>query len=158
MQGAQITTIQEENRRAQRWLRLPLALSLTVLVMEVAAGLVANSLALLSDAGHVLTDVLALGLAWYAARQVTRPASPSMTFGYHRVGVLAAVFNAVTLAAVAGYIFFEAAQRFREPPQVAGGLVIVVAVIGLAGNLVVLWLLRGVGSQNLNLRSAYLHV
>jgi cobalt-zinc-cadmium efflux system protein len=158
MEQSQTSTIQTENRRAQRWLRLPLALSLTILALELVAGLVANSLALLSDAGHVLTDVLALALAWYAARQVTRPASGSMTFGYHRVGVLAAISNAVALVAVSGYIYFEAVQRFRQPPQVAGGIVIAVALAGLAGNLVVMWLLRGIRGQNLNLRSAYLHV
>ena len=93
-------------------MRLAFFLTIFILAAEVVGGYLANSLALLSDAGHVLTDIVALGLAWFATAQAERPANASKTFGYHRVGILAALVNAVTLILVTVWILWEAAARF----------------------------------------------
>jgi len=138
-------------------LRLALGLTVAVLVVELAGGLLSHSLALLSDAGHVLTDVFALGLAWFAVEQAKRPADRRRTYGYHRVGILAAFVNAITLIVIVLAIAFEAVRRLMSPPGVEGGLVIATALAGIAINAFVLLTLRGHGS-NLNLRAATLHV
>ena len=138
-------------------LRLALGLTLAVLVIELAGGLLSHSLALLSDAGHVLTDVFALGLAWFAVEQSKRPADGRRTYGYQRVGVLAAFVNAITLIVIVLAIAFEAVRRLMSPEPVQGGLVIATALVGIAINVFVLLTLRGHGS-NLNLRAATLHV
>src|SRR5207244_1719630 len=98
--------------------------SLAVLVIDLAGGLLSPSLALLSDAGHVLTDVFALGLAWFAVEQSKRPADQRRTYGYHRVGILAALLNAATLIVIVLAIGFEAVRRFIAPEPVQGGLVV----------------------------------
>jgi cobalt-zinc-cadmium efflux system protein len=138
-------------------LRLALGLTLAVLLIELAGGLLSHSLALLSDAGHVLTDVFALGLAWFAVEQSKRPADGRRTYGYQRVGVLAAFVNAITLIVIVLAIAFEAVRRLMSPEPVQGGLVIATALVGIAINVFVLLTLRGHGS-NLNLRAATLHV
>src|SRR5437762_14089328 len=99
-------------------LRLALGLTLAILVIELVGGVLAHSLALLSDAGHVLTDIFALGLAWFAIAQAERPANASKTFGYHRVGILTALVNAVTLIVIALAIVWEAVGRFQHPEKV----------------------------------------
>jgi cobalt-zinc-cadmium efflux system protein len=138
-------------------LRLALGLTLAVLVVEVAGGLVSHSLALLSDAGHVLTDVFALGLAWFAVVQARRPADRRRSYGYHRVSVLAAFVNAITLIVIVLAIAFEAVRRLMAPSQVEGGIVIATALVAIAMNTFVLTTLRA-ENQNLNLRAALLHV
>jgi cobalt-zinc-cadmium efflux system protein len=138
-------------------LRLALGLTLAVLVIELAGGVLSHSLALLSDAGHVLTDVFALGLAWFAVEQAKRPADGRRTYGYQRVGVLAAFVNAITLIVIVLAIAFEAVRRLMAPEPVQGGLVIATALAGIAINAFVLLTLRGHGA-NLNLRAATLHV
>ena len=95
--------------------RTALALTAVILVVEVVAGIGAHSLALLSDAGHVFTDVAALGLAWYATAQALRPADATKTFGYHRIGILAALANALTLLLIVAFIIFEAVGRLQHP-------------------------------------------
>src|SRR5258708_37403345 len=100
---------------ARQSLRLAFFLTVVILIAEVAGGLLGNSLALLSDAGHVITDIFALGLAWFAAVQAERPANAHKTFGYHRVGILAALANAATLIIIALAILLEAIQRFQHP-------------------------------------------
>jgi cobalt-zinc-cadmium efflux system protein len=142
-----------ENRR----LRLALGLTAGVLLLELAGGVVSHSLALLSDAGHVLTDVFALGLAWFAVEQAKRPADRRRSYGYQRVGILAALINAVTLIVIVGAIGFEAVRRLMAPEPVQGGIVIAAALAAIAVNGFVLLTLRG-GSNNLNLRAALLHV
>ncbi len=132
-----------------------LALTFAFLLIEVAAGFLTGSLALLADAGHMLTDAAGLVLALLAAKLAERPASPRRTFGYHRAEVLAALTNAVLLFGVAGYILVEAARRFREPQAVPGGTVLLVASVGLAVNLVGALLLRRGADASLNLRGAY---
>lgn len=129
-----------------------------VLVAEVVGGLLAHSLALLADAGHMFTDVAGLGLAlgaiWFAAR----PANRGKTFGLYRVEILAAVINGVLLFGVAGLILFEAWRRLSDPPQVASGLMLGVAIVGLLANGLSLWMLRDAQAHSLNMRGAYLEV
>lgn len=138
-------------------LRLALALTLGILLIELAGGILSHSLALLSDAGHVLTDVFALGLAWFALDQSKRPADHRRSYGYQRVGILAALVNAVTLIVIVLAVAFEAVRRLVTPEHVQGGIVIASALAAIAINVFVLVTLRGHG-RNLNLRSAILHV
>ena len=133
------------------------AVTLVVLLAEVAGGFAAGSLALLSDAGHVFSDLLALMLAWYGVRQIQRPSNARMTFGYHRVGIFVALFNAALLVGVSLAVMAEAYRRLLDPQPVQGGLTLAVAAVGLAVNLFVLFTLREHG-HNLAVRSAVLHV
>jgi cobalt-zinc-cadmium efflux system protein len=135
-----------------------LGISLVILVIEVVGGLAADSLALLADAGHVLTDVAAIGLALLAIWIGARPADPGRTFGYLRFEILAAAINAVLLFGVAAFILFEAWRRLADPPVVASGLMLLVAVLGLVANGVSLWILREAQANSLNMRGAYLEV
>ena len=138
-------------------LKFGVIIALAILAIEIAGGLLANSLALLSDAGHVFADVLALALSWYGVRQVKRPPSSRMTFGYHRVGVLIAIVNALSIFAISAIIFYEAYHRLLNPGEVQGLLMVTIAIVGLAANIfVVLWL-RTEQQNNLNVRSAFWH-
>jgi len=128
-----------------------------ILIAEVAGGLISNSLALLSDAGHVFADIVALSLSWYGVRQAERPPSTRMTFGYHRVGVIVAIVNAVTIFAIAAVILYEAYRRFQQPPEVNSLLMLFVAIVGLAVNAFVAFWLRREQQSNLNVRSAFWH-
>jgi cobalt-zinc-cadmium efflux system protein len=140
--------------------RLGLALGLTLglVVCEAVAGLYANSLALLTDAAHNLTDVLALGLSWYAIRLTTQPADSQKTYGYHRVGILAAMVNSATLAFVALWVFYESYRRLNDPPQVRSQVLIFVGVFALVLNLLTAMLVRRGSKADLNLRSVFLHL
>ncbi|HYU63220.1 MAG TPA: cation diffusion facilitator family transporter [Verrucomicrobiae bacterium] len=138
-------------------LRLALGLTLAILVIELAGGLLSHSLALLSDAGHVLTDVFALGLAWFAIEQAKRPADQRRSYGYQRVGILAALLNALTLMVIVLAIAVEAVRRLMAPVPVEAGVVIITALLGISVNAFVILLLRG-GGPSLNLRAALLHV
>jgi cobalt-zinc-cadmium efflux system protein len=135
-----------------------LLVSLVILVVEVVGGLLANSLALLADAGHMLTDVSGVGMALLAIWFAGRAASPSRTFGYLRIEILAAVANAMLLFGVALFVLFEAWQRLSQPPSVSSGLMLGVALVGLAANGVSLRLLRDGQRESLNMRGAYLEV
>jgi cobalt-zinc-cadmium efflux system protein len=139
--------------------RLGLALSLTLafVAAEAVAGYFAHSLALMSDAGHNLTDAIALGFSWYAVHAAKRPASAERTFGSHRVGILTALANALSLVGIGAIILFEAARRLINPEPVLGGPMIWVALVAILLNgMISLWL-RG-GANDLNVRSAYLHM
>jgi cobalt-zinc-cadmium efflux system protein len=138
-------------------LRLALGLSLVILLVEFAGGLLSHSLALLSDAGHVLTDVFALGLAWFAFEQSKRPADRRRSYGYQRVGILAALLNSAVLVVIVLAIAVEAVRRLLVPQPVEGGLVIATALTAIAINAFVLLTLRA-ETRNLNLRAAMLHV
>lgn len=138
-------------------LKLALALTCAVLGIELVGGLVAHSLALLSDVGHVLTDVFALGLAWFAVAQANRPADSRRSYGYHRVSILAALVNSVTLIVIVLAIGFEAVRRLAQPEPVQGGVVIVAALAGIAINVFVAFGLRG-HARSINMRAALLHV
>jgi cobalt-zinc-cadmium efflux system protein len=135
-----------------------LGLTLAIFGVELVGGLVSNSLALLADAGHMLTDVAGIGLALLAIWIGSRPASSERTFGYQRLEILAAIVNALLLFGVGAFILFEAIRRLAEPPQVGSGLMIAVALVGLAGNGVSLWLLRDAQAKSLNARGAFLEV
>lgn len=135
-----------------------LAITLTIMVVEIVGGLVAGSLALLADAGHMLTDAVGVGLALLAASFAAKPATPERTFGYQRSEILAAVVNAVLLFGVAAYVLVEAARRLSDPPEVSSGLMLAVAAVGLVANTGSLLLLRGGASESLNVRGAYLEV
>jgi cobalt-zinc-cadmium efflux system protein len=137
-----------------------LAIGLTAVFVlgEAVAGYFANSVALISDAGHNLADALALVFSWYAFSLARRPADPKRTFGYHRAGILAALVNAVSLIAIALAIFAQAAHRFWRPEPVQSGLMIAVAAVAILLNgLISLWLKHDAG-HDLNIRSAYLHM
>ena len=134
------------------------ALTATIFVVELVGGLVSNSLALLADAGHMFTDVAGIGLALLAIWFAGRPANGGRTFGYLRLEILAAVVNAVLLFGVSAFILFEAWRRLSDPPEIATGLMLVVALVGLAANAVSLFLLRKAQGESLNMRGAYLEV
>ena len=135
-----------------------LALSVTILAVEVAGGIAANSLALLADAGHMLTDVAGMALAlvaiWFAGRSPT----DSRTYGYLRLEILATVANAVLLFGIAAFVLFEALERLAAPPQISSGPMLAVAVAGLIGNAGSLFLLRDAQRVSMNMRGAYLEV
>lgn len=139
-------------------LRTAFLLTAVILVVELTGGLLSHSLALLSDAGHVLTDIFALGLAWYATAQAARPADADKTYGYHRIGILAAMANAVTLILIVLFILYEAIGRFQHPEKVTPWLMFVSAAVGIVVNLYIAFGLHAEGGENLNVRAAMLHV
>src|SRR5438445_6752292 len=136
-------------------LRLALILTAVLLIVEVIGGLLSNSIALLADAGHMFTDVAALGLALFAAWFCRQPGTPEKTYGYLRWEILAALINGSTLLLISGWILWEAVARLREPQPVAGGLMLGVATAGLLVNIVAARVLVGSSSRNLNTRAAY---
>ncbi|MDX6698080.1 MAG: cobalt-zinc-cadmium efflux system protein [Solirubrobacteraceae bacterium] len=140
--------------------RLALALGLIVAFMavEVVAGILASSLALLSDAGHMLTDAAALALSLVAARLATRPAGGAMTYGMGRAEILSAQVNGATLGVLGLLVTYEGIRRLADPPGVEGGLVLAVALAGIAVNLVVARVLAGAGRESLNVEGSYRHV
>src|ERR1700730_15721645 len=138
-------------------LKRALVLTCVILAVEFAGGLVSHSLALLSDAGHVLTDVFALGLAWFAVAQSKRPADKRRSYGYHRVSILAALVNAVTLIVIVIAIAYEAVRRIANPEPVQGLVVIVSALIAITVNSSIAFGLRG-DTKSLNLRAEVLHI
>lgn len=135
-----------------------LGIAAVYMVAEIVGGLVANSLALLADAGHMATDVAALGLALWAMRLAQKPPTTERTYGYYRAEVLAALANGAALVAITIYIFWEAWKRLQEPPEVAGPTMMAVAVGGLVVNGIGIWLLKGGREESLNVRGAWLHV
>lgn len=130
-----------------------------IMVLEFAGGLITDSLALLSDSGHMLSDTASLALSLIAVMLAAKPATARNSYGFYRIEILAALFNGATLFIIAGFIMWEAWQRFAAPPEVAGGTMMVIAAIGLLANLASAWALtRRSGTDNINVRSAYLHV
>ena len=144
--------------RNTRQLTLVFGLTALYLVAEVIGGLMTGSLALLADAGHMLTDVGGLGLALFAIRFAQRPATPARTYGYYRVEILSAMANAVVLIGISIYILYEAYQRFRNPPAVESLGMLGVAAIGLAVNIAGILLLRRGSTESLNMKGAYFEV
>jgi len=140
--------------------RLRRALSLLLLLMagELAAGVVANSLALLSDSAHMLTDAAAVGFALLALRLAARPAAGAMTFGFRRLEILSAQANGVTLLILAGFILYESIHRLFAPPHVHAGLVLAVALAGAAVNLAAALTLAGADRRSLNIEGSFQHV
>lgn len=144
--------------RSRSRLRLVLVLTALYMVAEALGGWWTGSLALLADAGHMLTDVAALALALLAMWFSARPATPSKTFGYYRLEILAALINGVALVLISLLIFYEAYQRLDAPPTVKSGTMTLVAAGGLAVNLLCAWLLHGDHETDLNVRGAWLHI
>jgi cobalt-zinc-cadmium efflux system protein len=140
--------------------RMGLAAALTGAFMfaEVAGGIAAGSLALLADAGHMLTDFASLSLAWFGFRLSRRPADWMRTYGFDRFQVLVAFANGLALFAIAAWIVYEAAERLMTTPVVSGGIMVVVATLGLLVNVAAFWLLQGADPNNLNIRGAAIHV
>jgi cobalt-zinc-cadmium efflux system protein len=139
-------------------LKLALAISGIYFFAELIGGFLTNSLALLSDAGHMLSDIAALALSLFAFRMAKRPATVSSTYGYHRAEILAALFNGLTLCLIVGVIFAAAYNRFFDPPAVESYGMMIVASLGLLVNVVAGAVLYGSHHHNLNLRGAFLHV
>ncbi len=142
----------------RRTLKITFALTCTYFAVEVVGGLLTNSLALLADAAHMLTDVFGLGLALFAIWISQRPANAAKTYGYYRVEILAALANALVLFWVSFYILYEAYRRFQEPPEVNSLPMLAIAVVGLAVNLVGIYNLRRGSKESLNVQGAFLEV
>jgi cobalt-zinc-cadmium efflux system protein len=140
--------------------RLVVVLVLTAIYMlaEAIGGYLSHSLALIADAGHMLSDVAALGLSLFAVWISRRPPTPARSYGYHRTEILAALANAATLIAISVWVCFEAYRRLHEPPEIAGRMVMVIATGGFLINLAGMWVLSGGRASNLNIRGAWLHV
>jgi cobalt-zinc-cadmium efflux system protein len=145
-------------REVSRRLTWVLGITALFMVAEVVGGLLSNSLALLADAGHMFTDVAALGLSVFAIRLARRPPTSRRTYGYARFEILAALVNGATLLVIAGLILVEAWQRLRDPVEIDGGIMLTVAAMGLAVNVVGVLMLHDHAHDNLNVRGAYLHV
>ncbi len=145
-------------RDATRRLQWALAITVTFLVAEVVGGWLSNSLALLADAGHMLTDAGALGLSLFVSWFARQPSNARKTYGYLRLEILAAFINGATLLVMSVWIIWEAALRLRAPEATQGGLMMIVAIAGLVANLVAAWLLHPQDGDSINVRGAYLHV
>jgi cobalt-zinc-cadmium efflux system protein len=141
-----------------RPLIITLAIVTGIMVVEIVGGLLSNSLALLGDAGHMLVDALALGLSLFAFNLAKRPSTPSRTYGYHRVEIMAALANGSVLVLVSAYIFYEAYGRFLEPPEVRTPLMLAVAAIGFVANLAGIVILRSGSRGTLNVKAAFWHI
>jgi cobalt-zinc-cadmium efflux system protein len=144
--------------RNLRPLAATMALAAATMAGEFVGGLLTNSLALLADAGHMLTDVGALGLSLFALWAAQRPATSTRTYGYYRIEILAALVNGATLIALSVWIFVAAWERWSHPPAVKGPAMLAIACAGLLLNLAALWILRGARTSTLNERGAWLHV
>jgi cobalt-zinc-cadmium efflux system protein len=152
------THFNELTKQTVRRLALSLSITLLFVFVEIAAGVFANSLALLTDAAHNFTDVLALGLSWWALRLTSQPANQEKTYGYHRAGILAALANSTTLVVIALGIFYEAYLRFINPPQVQADVLIGVGAVGVVINVVTALLVRRGAEHDLNIRATFIHL
>jgi cobalt-zinc-cadmium efflux system protein len=135
-----------------------LCLIVAFMAVEIAAGVIAHSLALLSDAGHMLTDAAAIGFSLFAITLAARPAKGAMTFGFKRVEILSAQANGVTLLILAAFIAYEAIHRLFDPPVVRGWLILIVALVGVAVNLVATWTLARANRESLNVEGSFQHL
>lgn len=142
----------------ERSVALAACLTGAFMLAEVVGGVISGSLALLADAGHMLTDFASLALAWLGFRLARRPADWRRTYGFDRFSVLVAFVNGITLVAIAIWIVVEAIKRLREPTEVLGGLMLWVAIVGLVVNILAFWILSYGDKENLNMRAASLHV
>ncbi|PWH20069.1 MAG: cation transporter [Anaerolineae bacterium] len=158
MSNQNSSTVSEVHVQRSNRLALSLWITLAFVIFEVISGTLANSLALLTDAAHNLTDVLTLALSWVAIRLALRPANSSHTYGLHRAGILIALVNASSLLLVSGFVGLEAYRRFREPLEVQSTLMSITSGIAFVVNLVTALLIRRGSHADLNLRSAYLHL
>jgi len=142
----------------RKGLLIALGITLFMMIAEIIGGILSNSLALLSDAGHMFTDTLALALSYVAMRFADMPATDKKTYGFYRLEILAALLNGITLVLISLYIIYEAYQRILDPPPVQGTLMLVVAIIGLVANILGALFLVKHHETNLNIRGAFLHI
>lgn len=147
--------VDSKNKKVLKWTFFLIA---GFMIVEVVGGIMTNSLALLSDAGHMLSDAAALALSYVALSIGQRDVTGKKTFGYRRFEIFAALINGLTLIALSLYIFYEAIQRFSEPPAVASKGMLIVATLGLLVNIVAAYILQRGDNENLNVKSAFLHV
>ena len=150
--------LRDTAKQASTRLSWSLVITLAFVVVEAAAGYFANSLALLTDAAHNITDVIALALSWFAIRITTQPANARKTYGYHRAGILVALVNSTTLVLISLGIFYEAYRRIISPPEVQSNILIGVGLIAVVINLVTAMLVHRGSESDLNLRSAFVHL
>jgi cobalt-zinc-cadmium efflux system protein len=153
-----ITSDNRAYSSTQRSLLIVLSITTVVMIAEIIGGLLANSLALLSDAGHMLTDILALSLSIVAMRFAQKSPTASKTFGFYRLEILAAFFNGIVLFCISFYIFYEAYQRLVHPEEIKGLFMLVVAAIGLLANGAGIAILKKSALRNLNVKSAFFHI
>lgn len=139
-------------------LMIALVITGTIMIVEVVGGVLSNSLALLSDAGHMFTDLLALLLSFLAISYAARPPTKTKTYGFYRMEILAALINGVVLILISFYIFWEAYQRLIEPASIKGHIMLYVAIVGLVANIVSAMVMHGASHKSLNIRGAFLHV
>ncbi len=144
-----------DNERRLLWAMLLIG---SFMIVEAIGGVLSGSLALLADAGHMLTDTASLAMAWLAARTTRRPADSLRTYGYHRIQILAALFNGIGFIVLVGWIAYEAVQRLMQPVEVLGGMMLVVAFLGLLVNIAAFAILHSGNGHDLNLRGALVHV
>jgi cobalt-zinc-cadmium efflux system protein len=144
----------------KKGLAIALIITSGIMLLEFFGGLFTNSLALLSDSGHMLSDVGAIALSLVALWFAAKPASPGKTYGFYRFEILAALFNGVTLFVIAGFIVWEAYERLWAPPAVASGTMVAIAAVGFTANMASAWVLlrKGDVKENINVRSAYIHI
>jgi cobalt-zinc-cadmium efflux system protein len=150
--------LEASRRQGTRSLRIALAITVIFMLVEFAGGLWTNSLALLADAGHMLTDAAALALSLFAVWFMRRPATAEKTYGYFRVEILAALINGAALLVIAFFILWESYHRFQEPEAIRSVEMLIIATIGLGANLFSAWILHGCHHESLNLRGAFLHI
>lgn len=150
--------VNDLTKSAIKRLAISLGVTLVFVFVEIIFGILSNSLALLTDAAHNFTDVLALGLSWWALRLATNPSHARRTFGYHRAGILVALVNSTSLVVIALGIFIEAYKRFVNPPEVNASIMIPVAVVAVIVNIVTALLVRKGSDVDLNMRSAFQHL
>lgn len=151
-------THDHESAGGRKGLLIALTITLFMMIAEIIGGVLSNSLALLSDAGHMFTDTLALALSFFAMKFAGMPATEKKTFGFYRLEILAALLNGITLVIISLYIMYEAYLRILNPQPVAGTLMLIVAVIGLVVNIVGALVLMKHHETNLNIRGAFLHI
>ena len=145
-------------KQPRRLLTLSLAVTASIAAVEAVGGFLSNSISLVSDAVHVFTDVMAIGLSLFAITMAARSHSGAMTFGYHRAEVLAALANGVSLAVISVWVLYEAALRVMSPRILDTPLMLTIAVVGLAGNVVVMLILKQHAGKSINVQSAFVHV
>ncbi|MBO1924672.1 cation diffusion facilitator family transporter [Thiomicrorhabdus sp. 6S3-12] len=155
--GGQHNHIAEHSGRSQKKIMIAAIITASYMLVEIIGGLWVNSIALVADGVHMLTDAMALAIAWWGFHIARRPANECMTFGYQRFQILTAFVNGFTLLLIVGGIIFMAIERFIQPQEIMGKEMFVIAVIGLLNNLVVFWILHSGDQHNMNMRGATLH-
>jgi cobalt-zinc-cadmium efflux system protein len=139
-------------------LSISLLITIVIMLVEFLGGWISNSLALISDAGHMLTDVGAMLLSLFAIWIAKRPRTPKMSFGYHRAEILGALISGIMIWMIAGFVIYNAVLRMGSPPEVQGPIVLIVAIIGLAANLISMKILHRASHSHINIKAAYLHL